>query len=113
MTDTRTGVNAAAARVPAAQTFEVTYAAAADDAAVIHSVLKSMPLLAVVEVVEGTVRVAGYRLMARIRRGSQNAAVLGVRRRPHIATDPAARRARGLIARTQQPRTRLADHAKA
>ena len=71
MTATRTGVNAAAASVPGAQTFEVTNAAAADATAVIHSVLRSIPLLAGGdEVVVDMVRVAGYWLMARIGRGS-------------------------------------------
>ena len=43
MIATRTGVNAAAASVPGAQSCEHAYAAAADDAAVMNSVLRSMP----------------------------------------------------------------------
>jgi hypothetical protein len=59
MIATMTGVNAAAASVPGAQIFDVAYAAAAEDAAVIHSVVRSMPLLAVDEVEVGMVRVVG------------------------------------------------------
>src|SRR5438477_39692 len=66
MMATITGVNAAAASVPGAQIFDVAYAAAADDTAVMSSVLTSMPLLAGAGVVVDMVRVAGYWLMARI-----------------------------------------------